>query len=53
MCDKQTHGFVADKSKQVYLLQLFTKLKEVIIKHLQTTELEAKRTLTLIGVTNP
>ena len=56
MCDEQTTCFSADKTKeevQVYLLQLFTKLKEVIIKHLQTTELEAKRTLTLEGVTNP
>ena len=55
MCDEQTTGLRADKTKevQVYLLQLFTKLKEVIIKHLQTTESEAKGTWTLEGVKNP
>jgi len=51
MRDLKTHGFGADKSKQVYLLQLFTKLKEVKIKHSQSRELEAKATSILEGVT--
>ena len=53
MRDKQTHGFGADKSKQVYLLQIFTKLKEVQIKHSQSRELKAKATLILEGVNKP